>query len=206
MQFKPADIVALGVFAFGVFKTVKAPKKWYWWLLAIIGGVSLIAFLFLSDDTATNSDSHNKIATTSANNSPAIINDVPANGSPVVNQNAITYGSNSPISQTVNMAPVPKPPDTKNDIRELLAKINPVTISLIDSGTNEIRIMVGDYGRIKFADLSARKDFDDFISYKTTSLVMIGSSHSHFGDFINDLDESGNLIGVVFHPRPSLRN
>jgi hypothetical protein len=187
MRFNPADIIALGLFIIAAFQAMKAPKKWYFWLLMVVCAAYLLISFFGSDNETKPSNEQKITLTTYGNNSPA----------------AVTTGSNSPINISIGQ---PKPIlDTKKDLRALFGMTNPEIIKWIDAGSNSIPVMLGTVGQVRLSELTQRPDFKKYLSLMTTSASINGNSN-HIGDYINDMGENGLMSGFIFYPTEELKN
>jgi hypothetical protein len=97
--------------------------------------------------------------------------------------------------------------DTKQAIRSLFQTMNPILLTQIDAGRSELHIMVGRMSLMKLEQLSERSDFNKFLSFKETSLIVMAGSHNHIDDFLNEVNEDeSQQTGIILFPMDALQN
>ena len=195
MQFKPADVIALGTALTGLVIAMKKPKKITQKILSgLLIGIPIFYFLAVIITPDTDSlAGRNQTITTSGNNSPAM------------NVAATTYGSNSPITQNITFGQAALPRDTKEDIRSFLKKVNPQIVTMIDNGWPEIGVFLGAPSEVRLSDLSEREDFKKYLSFKKGTSLMTGGGNK-MGNYLNEEGEEGLMTSFILYPKDSLRH
>ncbi len=94
--------------------------------------------------------------------------------------------------------------DLKNDIRELLGRINPIIVEKLDKGQIAIPVMISLPKVNSLQQLTTNEQFSKFLKIQPTGSVNIGFNNQ-VGNSINDLDQ-GYLQGYILYPTGSLKS
>jgi hypothetical protein len=91
----------------------------------------------------------------------------------------------------------------KDDLRNLLNRVNPLIIQNIDNGQNAIPIMISPGKLSALQQLITHEDFSNYLTMQSNGNVSIGYGN-RIGNSINDVLD-GMLTGYVLYPTQKLR-
>lgn len=94
--------------------------------------------------------------------------------------------------------------DLKNDIRDLLERINPLIIKQLDGEQNAISVMISLPKLNSLQQLTTNEKFSNYMKIQPTGSVNVGFNNQ-IGNSINDLDQ-GFLQGYILYPTVKLKN
>ena len=122
----------------------------------------------------------------------------------VANNKSLAYASitQKTIDKNKNIQGLP---DIRSEIRKFLDHINPDILKTVDTGSNEVGVMINSAKLILLDALTTDPNFCNYLKIQPTGSVIMGGRENIIGDSINDIS-SGLLLGYVLFPTDKLKS
>ena len=101
---------------------------------------------------------------------------------------------------------LPEPLPLRSRVRELIHKINPEVLRLIDAGQPAIHVMISMLNLLALQQLESETGFSDLLKITPTGATIAGGFGNRIGNALNDVNEGGLLQGFLIQPLPDLSN